>query len=190
MKYFLDNLYLVFFSPVEFSYFWGEYRSIFAEFLIVLFSAFCFTLGISLHNPELANIVTFVYLFFWNIGFFSIFPLILAWFITQECIEFIIPTSKKIFISYIKYSLFLFCFLPAFAVWLNFFEWGSSAAFLFCLFVISLVYFLNIIRGVNAIYKLEMGLAFSVLLRSLYWILVLPFFFSFYYLITLLIFAL
>lgn len=188
MKNLLENLYLVFFSPTEFPYFWGQYHSKFLEFWIVLFSSFCFSLGISLHATELSSIEIFLYLFVWNTSFFFLFPLVFAWLVNQASIEFRIQSNQKIFISYLKYSLSVFSFLPSFIVLINFLELSSTSMLILILSGLGLVYFWNIIRGIIAIYKLERGIAISIFLRSLYWIIVLPLFFSFYYLVTFLVF--
>lgn len=184
MKYFLDNIYLVFFSPTEFPYFWGQYRSHFSEGFTILSSAFSLSLGICIQNSNLSEFGTLVSLFFLNLGFFLIFPKIFASLVTQKILELGILANQKIFISYLNYSLFVFLFLPSLVVFVNFFELGGSGIIISILFGISLIYFFYVIQGIGAIYNLETGTAISILLTSLYKLIVLPLFLVFYYLLT------
>lgn len=184
MKYFFDTLYLVYFSPVEFPYFWGEYHSKLCEFLVVLFSAFSIALGFSISSIDFSELGIFLFFFLLNVGFLFIYSKFFSWLVNQRAREYGVEFNQKIFISYLNYSLVIFWFMPSIVSTTSYFEANNGASLTLIILALSLIYILHIVRGVTTFYRLEQEIAFKIIFGSVYWLVLIPIFLAIYYLIT------
>ncbi|MCX7997970.1 MAG: hypothetical protein N3A69_03330 [Leptospiraceae bacterium] len=185
MKYFFDTLYLVYFSPVEFPYYWGQYYSKWNEFFVVLFSAFSIALGFSVNSLEFSELGIFLYLFFMNLIFLFAFAKFFSWILNQRAQEYGGEFSQKILFSYLNYSFVIFWFMPGIVATTAYFNVNTGASLTLILFVLSLLYILNIVRAVKIFYRLEQELAFRIIFSSSYSLIIFPLFFAIYYFIIL-----
>jgi hypothetical protein len=185
MQKFINNIYLIWFIPEEFKYFWAEYRSFFSETSLYFLVAFCLSLATALNSSSFNEIGIVTFLFFLHLPFMYFFPKLLAYFLDHKAREMGAEGDIRILLSFCKYSLVIFMLSCPFVIFVKSFEYNSSGVFLLFISFLSLLYFFNVARGLSLLYGLERSLAVKLVLSSVLSLLVLPFFFFIYYIVSL-----
>ena len=181
----IDNLYLVFFDPLEFPFFYEDLKSSLSEFIVTFISAFSLSISMAYISPpytelSLATIVPFL---LFNLVFLNFYPKLYSFYIDYKIKKESSYGEIQQMISYVRYSMGLIAFiLPISTISLTINFKGFSAFFLILLFILFIV-IINVARGITSIYKLQMNKSFILSLNSVIILFILPISIIFYYLV-------
>jgi len=188
-SFLLNNLYLVFFNPTEFPYFYEEYKSRSSEFLVSILTSISVSIGSIYINPpynSFSEILIFP-LFILHLFFVTIFPALLSYLIDYKLREENLSGEILKMKSYTRYSVGIMSFfLPISFIFTMIGLKGTLSFFIILFFLFTLFLIITSI-GSSAIYKVKVSKSFSCIANSCITIFFLPIFLFFFYLITLLV---
>jgi len=187
-SFLLNNLYLVYFNPTEFPYFYEEYKSRSSEFIVSILAAISISIGSIYINPpynSLSEVLIFP-LFIFHLFFMTIFPTLLAYLIDYKMRE--VNESGEILKmkSYTRYSIGIMSFFLPFSFIFTILGLKGALSFFIILILLFTLFLIITSIGSSAIYKVKVSQSFSCIANSCITIFFLPIFLFFFYLITLL----
>lgn len=182
MKRFMSNIYLTWFIPEEFKFFWAEHRSSFSETSIYFLVAFTVSVATAVNSSEIDGMGAVSFLFFQHLPFMYFFPKLLVYFLDHKSRERGAEGDTRVLLSFSKYSLVVFVLSVPFAILTKSLQYNSGGFFLLFMSFLSLLYFFNVARGLSLVYGLERSVSVKLVLGSALSLLILPFFFFTYYL--------
>jgi len=181
----IDNLYLVFFDPLEFPFFYEDLKSSLSEFIVIFISAFSLSIAMAYISPPYTelSLVTIVPFLILNLMFLNFYPKLYSFYIDYKIKSDSSYGEIHQMSSYIKYSMGLLAFiLPLSTISLAINLKGFSAFFLILL-VLVFVIIINISRGITSIYKIQMNKSFLLALNSVFILFLLPISIVIYYIV-------
>ncbi|HMZ60159.1 MAG TPA: hypothetical protein PL048_15390 [Leptospiraceae bacterium] len=182
----INNLYLGWFSPDEFSLFYEEYRSRIREMLVSMLAAFSLAVaGMYIrrdYGPNSALIVLGEFLS--HLFFLSIFPEILSYLADYQARKNQKTGDLNILISYSRYSISIFGLAAPFSILMSLVKLQGSTGYFVILFVLCFCFILNVIRGGCEIYKVDKSQMFRLMFSSFFFALIVPPVLCLYYLFS------
>ena len=183
-SYLINNLYLVFFNPSEFPYFFEEYRSRSSEFLVAILSASSISIGtlyLNVPYDSFSEILIFPF-FISHLFFFTVLPILLAYLYDHKMRQDGKNGDYIKLLSFIRYAIGILSFFLPFCFFVNLIGLKGSSSFLLLSFILFFSFLMITSVGASEIYKTKVSQSFSYLLSSCTTILFLPIFLFLYYL--------
>ncbi len=181
----IDNLYLVFFDPLEFPFFYEELKSSLSEFLVTFISALSLSISMAYISPPYTELTltSIVFFFIINLIFINIYPQLYSFYIEYKVRKESSFGDIYQMKSYVKYSMGILAFiLPLSTISIAINLRGISVFFLILFFIICLI-IINVSRGIASIYKISMNKSFIISLNSVVILFVIPLSIIFYYIV-------
>jgi hypothetical protein len=182
----INNIYLVWFNPSEFPYFYEEYRSQWREYLITLYSAFSVTIAAVYMTPPYrqGSGAIIVLSFLAHSYFLSLMPSFFGGFLDFQIRKIGGSGDLNQLISFIRYSLSFFSLFTPISVLLMNFNFGGLLGFFVILTLSVILVLLNISRGASEIYKMDLNIVFKFSILAYLSTISIPIVLTMYYITT------